>query len=304
MIMTQQNINKSIILLGPSCVGKTLISETLSTKLNLPVISIDDLLMLVGEEMDGCLNTTPKQQRWFINDLTRQILMAPEYKETLINPKYVETQKKLMQQLVDFYNFYHEILGDLKPFYPIIEQNRQTISSANTDDYLITSLNDVSTKIINLILQKVDQPIIIDSPGSYGWQFLSHLETDTKTKLMLSLKLRPTQAQKEMNNIISSLQSVLLMPGEDYNKRNSAVDVSSNNLILKHLDDYIDADIMISCNGLFFSTDSPYFKQRKWLDAREILVKEQLKNKAEISNICDQIIYGLQDLNQNNENTK
>lgn len=298
--MNQDNLQKSIILLGPSSVGKTLISDVLSAKTNMPVVSVDDLILLVGEEMDGCLDTSIKQQKWFVKDIARQIMSSPEHKETLTNPKYIETQTQLIKKLIDLYNFYHNILGDLKPFYSIIEQNRQTLSRANTDDYLITSLNDVSNKIIKLILQKVDQPIIIDCPGSYGWQFLQHLETDTKTKLMLDLKLRPTQTQKEMNNIITSMQSVLLLPGVDYENRNAAYDVSSNNLILQHLDSFIDTNFAISCNGLFYSTESKYFKQRKWLDAREYIEKQKQLNKSEINNICDQIIQGLEVLSELN----
>jgi len=58
----------------------------------------------------------------------------------------------------------------------------------------------------------------------------------------------------------------------------------------------IDTDFAISCNGLFYSTESKYFKQRKWLDAREYLEKQKQLNKSEINNICDQIIQGLNSL--------
>ena len=298
--MEQQNLEKSIILLGPSCVGKTLISEQLAKTLGYPVISVDDLILLVGEEMDGCIGPSRKQQKWFLDDLRRQMLISPEFKEMLINPKYVNTQEKLIQQLVDFYNFYRNILGDLKPFYSIIEQNRQSLSSTNTSDYMIASLNNVTNQILQLVFEKVDQPLIIDPPGSYGWQFLKHLESDTKVKLGLNLKLRPTQTQKYMNDIISSVKSVTLLPGQDYESRNSVNDSSANQLINTHLDDFIETDVEISCNSLFYPTDSKYLKQRKLLDAREYLTKQQLKDNGEISNICDQILTLLNDLNQTN----
>ena len=201
--MEQHNLEKSIILLGPSCVGKTLISDQLSKTTNYPVISIDDLLLLIGEEMDGCIGPSNKQQKWFVDDLNRQIITSPEHKEMLINPKYAKIQKELIQQLVDFYNSYRNLLGDLKIFYPIIEQNRQTISSVNTPDYVITSLNNVTNQMLQIIFDKINQPVIIDPPGCYGWQFLKHLQTDTKIKLISNLKLRPSKTEKTMTDFIS-----------------------------------------------------------------------------------------------------
>ena len=94
------------------------------------------------------------------------------------------------------------------------------------------------------------------------------------------------------------MQSVLLLPGEDYNARNAAQGIQANNMIIQHLTDYVDTSLMISTNQLFYDADNKYLKQRKILDAREYLAKQKLKNNAEIANICDQIIDGLSELRQ------
>ena len=99
-----------------------------------------------------------------------------------------------------------------------------------------------------------------------------------------------------MNETLSKSQTVLLLPGLDYEFRNAFKEVNANNLILQHLDNYYCADVEISTNGLFNSPDNNYLKQRTWLDAREFLTKEQLKNRGEISNICDQILISLEQL--------
>lgn len=296
--MKQENLEKSITLLGPPCVGKTLIGDNLSQKLNMPVISIDDLILLIGEEMDGTIDTSAKQQRWFANNLKQQILLTPEFKETLINPKYEKVELKLIQSLIDMYNYYHSLLGDFKPFYSIIEQHRSTLSSANSTDYAIASFNHITNQILKVIFEKLDQPLIIDAPGAYGWQFVQHLEDDTKTKLELYLNLIASNTQADMNAIINSTQSVLLLPGQDYHTRSSNNKDRLSELILNNLDNFIETDLSLPTNELFYPSNSNYLKQRRWLDAREFLVKDKLKNRAEIANMCDEIYQGLNDLKQ------
>jgi hypothetical protein len=41
-------------------------------------------------------------------------------------------------------------------------------------------------------------------------------------------------------------------------------------------------------------------QKRSWLDAEESLEKDRLKNRAEIENICDQILMMAEDLNKEN----
>ena len=293
--MSPENLQKSIILTGPPCVGKSLIGAHLSKKLDMPIFSIDDMLLLINEEISAGIGPTPKQQKRFIKDLKQQILESPEDRELLSHPDYVETEEQLLKNFVDLYNGYRETFGDLKCFYTAVKQNLQTLSSAQTMDYIIASLAHVSNQMIEIIISKLDQPVIIDAPGCYGWQFVKHLELDTKIKLARNLNMRPTEAEKQMNSTIASMQSVLIVPGPDYETRTTDKAVTDNFLV-EHVDDYIDTDLVISANELFYPTKTKYLRQRKLADAREYLEKEKLKNKAEITNICEQIIDRLNDL--------
>lgn len=296
--MSPENLQKSIILTGPPCVGKSLIATHLGEKLNMPVFNIDDMLLMLVEERDNQISPSRSAQRAFLQDLRLQILKDPEFKELLINPKYVGVEEKLFQNLVDIYNNMRAQFGDLKCFYKAIDKHISTLRlDKPTADYLIASLAEVSNMMIEVILSKLDQPIIIDVPGCYGWQFVKHLSPNTKMLLPGNLNMRPTQTEKQMNNIIASMQSVLLLPGSDIDTRmpkNGAV--GADKIIHSHLDDFIDTDIVIPANELFYPSSTDYLRQRKLADAREYLEKEKLKNKAEITNICEQIISGLNDL--------
>ena len=293
--MSPDNLQKSIILTGPPCVGKSLIGAHLSEKLNMPLFGIDDMLLMINEEMQANIGPTEKLQKRFIKDLKQQILKSPEDRELLSHPDYVETEEQLIKSFVDLYNGYLKTFGDLSIFRKAVKQNIQTISSANTMDYIIASLNHVSNQMIEIILNKLDQPVIIDAPGSYGWQFGKHLEMDTKIKLARNLNMRPSKTEKQMNDIITSMQSVLIVPGPDYETRMSNKSVTDKFLV-DHVDEYIDTDLVISANELFYPSKTDYLRQRKLADAREYLEKQRLKNKAEITNICEQIINGLNDL--------
>ena len=293
--MSPENLKKSIILTGPPGVGKSLIGSHLSKNLNMPVFNIDDMLLMIREEFLGNIGPTPKLQKRFLKDLKQQILESPADRELLSHPDYVETEEHLLKSLVDLYNSYRETFGDLDCFYPAVKQNLQTISSAQSMDYIIASLAHVSNQMIEVIINKLDQPIIIDTPGCYGWQFVKHLEFDTKVKLNRSLDMNPLKAEKQMNDTIASMQSVLIVPGPDYKTRTSDKAVTDNFLV-EHVDEYIDTDLVISANELFYPSKTDYLRQRKLADAREYLEKQKLKNKSEINSICEQIVDGLNDL--------
>ncbi|MBQ8615832.1 MAG: hypothetical protein IJ415_04625, partial [Clostridia bacterium] len=56
------------------------------------------------------------------------------------------------------------------------------------------------------------------------------------------------------------------------------------------------ADISITTNGLFNNPTDKHVQRRSWLNPKEALVKEKLKNKGEIANICDEIILRMEEL--------
>ena len=295
--MTDEQLQKSIILLGPSCVGKSLLAGELSTRLNIPKINIDDLIAIIELEQNGYLDATAEKQKKYVENTINEILNYPDLRETLIDEKYVETEKRLITNIVDLYNYYHDMLGDFKPFYDIITKHDHVLNHVKYCNESICYLNHVTNELLSIILSIVNQPVIIDPPASFGWQATNSLDFATKLRLKRSiLHLDAEKCEVIMNDILSKSQTVLLVPGLDYKFRNAFKEINANNLILEHLDNYYCANIEISTNGLFNSPDNKYLKQRTWLDAREVLVKEQLKNNSEISNICDQVLISLEEL--------
>ena len=296
--MSPENLQKSIILTGPPCVGKSLIASHLGEKLNMPVFNIDDMLLMLVEEREHKIGPSKSAQRAFIQDLREQILEFPHSRKLLTDPQYIGTQEKLLQNLVDIYNNMRAQFGDLKCFYKAVDKHINTLDLEYVNvDYLIASLAEVSNMMIEIILSKLDQPVIIDAPGCYGWQFVKHLSLDTKILLQRNLNMRPTQTEKQMNDTVASMQSILLLPGPDIITRipeNGELDAEK--MIHSSLDDFMDTDLVMPANELFYPSSTDYLRQRKLADAREYLEKEKLKNKAEITNICEQIISGLNDL--------
>ena len=63
----QKNIKNSIVLIGPSGVGKSLIADSLSQKTNLPILDIDDLINFIESDLMGGLLRDEEIQKDFID---------------------------------------------------------------------------------------------------------------------------------------------------------------------------------------------------------------------------------------------
>lgn len=295
--MTTENLSKSITLLGPSCVGKSLFAKELSNRLNYPVINIDELLDFIELEKGGHLDNTPPKQHQYINRCLKDISQDAELKDTLTDERYAETEKHLVYKFVDLYNYYHNLLGGFKPFYDIMNKYDYYYKNIHDPVEIICVLNHLTNEMLSKIFEVINQPIILDSPAPFGWKTNNQLDFFSKLRLKRSsLNIDTHSVDNIMNDTLSKTQTVLLVPGLDYAIRNAFNNVESNNIILKDLDNYYLANLQITTNGLFNSPDNKYFKQRAWFDARETLTKEELKNKSEISNICDEIITRLEEL--------
>lgn len=297
------NLAKSITLIGPSCVGKSLVSKELSKRLNIPVINIDDLIDVIELELNGYLTPSPEQQKQYIASCLQDILNDDQLQETLLDDRYIETEKRLVKELVDMYNFYHNLLGDFGPFYNIISNHDQCLPYFENSSECIYSLNHLTNQMLEIIFKKINTPIIIDPPASYGWQASKTITERSSIRLKYSpLKLNISKTQNIMNSILHYSQTVLLLPGFDYNQRNAFRNVEANNFILNDLNNYFTTDLVVTTNGLFYDPENEYLQQRKWLDAREVIEKENLKNKCEVNNICDNIIIMLDELTQYSQN--
>ena len=71
--MRKEHLNNSLFLIGPSCVGKSLLSLELGKRLNMPVVCIDELFMYVEDEIKGFLNHSIKGQNKFIQKCINDI---------------------------------------------------------------------------------------------------------------------------------------------------------------------------------------------------------------------------------------
>lgn len=302
--MTQENLAKSITLIGPSCVGKSLFAKELSKRLNFPVINIDELLDFIELELDGHIDHIPQKQAEYIARCLKDISQDAQLKETLTDERYAETEKRLIHEFVDLYNYYHALLKDFKPFYDTMNEYAYFYKNIHDPVEIICVLNYLTNEMLSKIFDVLNQPIILDSPAPFGWQTNNQLDFFSKLRLKRSiLNIDTATVDNAMNDTLSKTQTVLLIPGLDYNIRNAFKDVESNILILENLDNYYPANLEITTNGLFNSPDNKYFRQRSWFDAKETLTKEQLKNKSEINNICDEILAKLEELKSNTQLT-
>ena len=109
---------------------------------------------------------------------------------------------------------------------------------------------------------------------------------------------------KDMNNLHDEIfrkfgQKVFLHPGVDYSHRQNQ-QYTENNILLSNLDRFFEyADLCISTNGFFNEPENPVFKKcRYFIDVNGNTLKKELLNKAEIANVCDQILTGLDELKQ------
>lgn len=301
--MDKYNLEKSITLIGPSCVGKSLIAKQLSSKLNMPVIGVDDLFDFIELEMSGYIDATPHKQQAYIDFCMQDIEHNEELKALLKTPKDIEDQKRIVTNLVNTYKGYKDLIGDLSPLYKIMSQYNDCSNLFKNPNECICALNLATNEVLNYVFTKVNQPIIIDPPASYGWQADKNINFLSQLWLMrLPLQIEIMFVKKDMEKILNSTQTVLLLPGQDYADHNAFQQVVANNAILQDLDNYYTTDLAITTNGLFYDAktreDTQYMKQRTYFNLAEARVKDKLKNNSEVANISDEIVTSLQDLHK------
>lgn len=292
--MKKENLQKSIVLLGPSCVGKSLLSGQLSEELGLPVVCVDDVFAMAEYEQDGLLSKEPRVQNNFKKRCFAE-LEATTMAWTLEERKHKNVVLKQIDNIVNMYNKYHEILGgydQVKKYLPDYDKvGRMGLIET------VCYYNHLTLKVLKMLLKKIDTPVILDVPGYFGWEIPMEAISPKVQERFKTQYVDIDDMQKDISSILSSPQTILLEPGQDYQKRNAATHSSTNNMILKYLENYLkNAKIQISTNDLFYNPENKYFKQRRFIDAREAIAKDELKNKCEINNICHQILEMLDEL--------
>ena len=287
-----KNISDSIVLLGPSGVGKSLVASTLSKKVDTPLLDIDDIIAFIDSELSDTLSMDQDKQKSFIEAEISDLKKLK--RDTPLTDEEDKIENSLVYELVDLYNYYHQLLGGFEKFYkPYYDYYKATQKHMSMFDE-VYHLNKLTMDILERIYATTDRPYIISPPGSFGWSTNNPLRY--RMRLLQDTKIEP---------FLKLSKSVLLEPGVDYSLRTPTDDSSVNSILfLRHLDSYHkNADVVISTNSLFSDPNNDFLKQRTWLNVRETMTKRRLKNMGEISSICDQIIAMTKYKNNDNEYT-
>ncbi len=284
------NIGQSISLIGPACVGKSLIAKEISIKTGMPVISIDILVYIVTNN-EFLTNQSPEIVYPCVkNSIETFIKQKGTYGTT---DEEIKKQQESIDEIFDIYLNYKELLKDLKPFAQIYYRSLDFCNtSSNNPEYSI-AINQLTCNImLEEILKRVKEPIIFDLPASFGWKVLNGKAVSRDYKIDTEKLLKQTQ---KLTSLIGTI--VMLEPGQDYLLRNSDKSNPLNMAQLRHLDYYYPiADVIVSTNGEFYDIEENLsaFQNRVPFSAKEELVRERIKNNGEITNIVDQILFMVQ----------
>lgn len=302
--MDNKNIyENSIILIGPSCVGKTLISEELSSRTQMPVFSVDDILFFLAEMRNNGLKNTPMgrarykklQQHFAYSFKPIKITRHDKEKTTYLNES--------IDNLIKKYQAYDEYF-DLRRYKKMYENYWETCSTlAETDisnEFAVYISQAFTTSIMLDIISNLECPAIIDVSAPDGWFSLDYVpnEKDAQILKRLGYDFDFEETLAVHHEIFTRFgQKVFLQPGLDYHQRKTT-EYEGNDVLVENLDRFHNyADLMISVNSLFYDTNNPVFKRgRYYIDVDGNQTKNKLLNRSEISSICEQIIDGLADL--------
>ena len=162
-------------------------------------------------------------------------------------------------------------------------------------EFIVLFTQRLHLKLLETALEKINTPVIIDTPAPLGFKPSEHKENDFVSSN--GLKLSISNIRTRFDEILSNCGTkVFLTPGIDYNQRNADNSIY-NKFLIDGLDNYMEsADIIISVNGMFTSPDEEALKSRKWLDVVNFSKIKELTNNAEISNICDMILKHINEL--------
>lgn len=289
--MKKTDLEKSIILIGPSSVGKSLLAPELANKLGYKYFNIDDFMCIVNCERGGSLGPTKREQNNFINYQLAEMLNYGN--PSLLIPSYYDETKQLIKEFIELYKYYLDMFGSLKPFYQILEQHEIMQDNLNNIIDGINSLSITSSEILKMALPMISEPLVIDAPAPVGWN-TDNVKINRRIYNALrcyDMYLDMPETRKTLNTVLDNTTTVFLYPGRDYRERNAAQKIQSNKILLHDLEAYNKhAKIVVSTNGIFNEPTNPFLKVRAWFEPKSEKGREKIKNKNEIQNVCDQII--------------
>ena len=198
----EKNILNSIVLMGPSGVGKSLISVTLAHKANIPVLDIDDLIFFIEADLRGTLSPNSNEQKLFIKSQIKELKKLE--RERPLTEKESIKEEQLVHEFVDLYNYYYNLLGGFEQFYRYFYDYHKSVQKCITIHDEVYYLNKFTLQLLNKIFESTDTPFVISPPANFGWH--------SKNPIHYNLQL----LQNKIGKFLNSTQNVLLQPGKDY----------------------------------------------------------------------------------------
>lgn len=264
--MNNENLSKSIILIGPKGVGKSLIAERLQNMLKSN--NQDFFLLRLDVIRDLCKKLYDPQSK-----LTTQEIIK-------LDKEYIELNNLFNLESSTFKNI-------ISRFYQIFNYQEDPNSLFKlSNNGLIAFDNLISLNILEACLNKIDKPLIIDAGGNIG-PIIDNVPSSDK---FLVLELKDEDKQKRLLTKFGNV--VYLAPGEDYEKSSlSSINDEANKAYRKNPNSYKSfANIIIEVSNLFSDNTGAAFKTRDADDAQAQSERFKLLNNDAVDKICKQII--------------
>lgn len=264
--MNNENLSKSIILIGPKGVGKSLIAERLQNMLKSN--NQDFFLLRLDVIRDLCKKLYDPQSK-----LTTQEIIK-------LDKEYIELNNLFNLESSTFKNI-------ISRFYQIFNYQEDPNSLFKlSNNGLIAFDNLISLNILEACLNKIDKPLIIDAGGNIG-PIIDNVPSSDK---FLVLELKDEDKQKRLLTKFGNV--VYLAPGEDYEKGSlSSINDEANKAYRKNPNSYKSfANIIIEISNLFSDNTGAAFKTRDADDAQAQSERFKLLNNDAVDKICKQII--------------
>lgn len=264
--MNNGNLSKSIILIGPKGVGKSLIAERLQNMLKSN--NQDFFLLRLDVIRDLCKKLYDPQSK-----LTTQEIIK-------LDKEYIELNNLFNLESSTFKNI-------ISRFYQIFNYQEDPNSLFKlSNNGLIAFDNLISLNILEACLNKINKPLIIDAGGNIG-PIIDNVPSSDK---FLVLELKDEDKQKRLLTKFGNV--VYLAPGEDYEKGSlSSINDEANKAYRKNPNSYKSfANIIIEISNLFSDNTGAAFKTRDADDAQAQSERFKLLNNDAVDKICNQII--------------
>lgn len=295
--MNKLDLDSSIILIGPKGIGKSLIAEPLKNQMKMQyVLSTDFLRSIFIMFINGNLKD--------FESFKRQITKIAQ--ETRINKAYPNQEELKVEQLESIEKYFKSLrFGiSLLDFNSRAEEYYNTARNLNK---IIQYQNAISkdaynflmqyyiTKLANIALNspKLKGPIVVDAGADFAIKYNLSVFDIIKIRQLLLLSEKDMKSMLTYHDefIKKFKHKVCLLPGVDYQESsNPKVHDYQNEDFLKHIDDYVNcSNIIVNVNGMFYDNTHSVFKVNQHFRVYEERIKDALKNKSEIANICETI---------------